>query len=709
LEKFAGMRISITPNIMTKISGAISLVVAGVLFLLVFIIDAVQKNLEIDLGFIVQLRNLFVVIMFVGIYLFIKSVIPKRSVNALRMFGIVFITILAFLTIFLILRLISIDGYEAFELKIIPTDYLTILFFSFAAVVSGATAIIFLYTISQLIFFKRRKGTQRNFIIFLVMLGAASLSTWNLQPLEKSTLSYILFMAAVVAGIANSFRFSWIVYLSKREKMFSIGYGLLLFILLIFFNVSLSENGFINKSLLFYSYPLQFFVRIVAIFSVIYFGMSFVVSLFHLPTAEAFDRKRIELSSVQNLSRLINRVFDFKDLVQTVTNLTIEVCEARSAWLEIIRYEDTDDGEYRCDLVSHKYIDPGEIDLITGDETGLRRYTIETKKVVVIDEFARDRRTRNIAQSVRNIGSLICVPLVSQDQMIGILYAAKTMEYSFDQEDTALISTFADHASIAIENSRLIEQSIERERMQQELMVAQKVQKKLLNQNLPKLAGFELDAFSAPAFEVGGDYYDASKLDEKKIGIVVGDVSGKGVSAAFYMAELKGIFQALSKSSTSTKDFLIKANNALFGSIEKSAFISLIYAILDSENASMCLSRAGHCPMIHFQNGKVNVHKPTGIGLGLTGASLFNEVIEEESIAINQGDICVFYTDGVTEARNREGEEFGTERLIKMIVENSHLSPQDLRKAILQEITSYTGLDSFDDDLTILILKRNIA
>ncbi len=703
------MKLSITQNIMTKISGAVSLAVAGVLFLIVFFIDAVQKNLEIDFGLIVQLRNLFVVLTFVGIYLFIRTIMPKRSVQALRLFGIIFITILSFLTVFLILRLISIDGYEAVEMQITPTDYLTLLFFSLASVISGTAAIIFLYTISQLIFFKRRKGTQRNFIIFLVLLGAASLSTWNLQSLEKSTLSYILFMGAVIAGIANSFKFSWIVYLSKREKMFSIGYSLLLFILFIIFNVTLSENGFINKSLLYYSYPLQFFVRIVAIFSVIYFGMSFVVSLFHLPTAEAFDRKRIELSSVQNLSKLITRVFDFKDLVQTVTNLTIEVSEARSAWLEIIRHDDAGGGTIRFELVAHKNIMPAEIDLITGDDTGLRRYSIETKKVVVVDEFIRDRRTRNIAQSVRNIGSLICVPLLSQNELIGILYAAKTIEYGFDEEDTALISTFADNASIAIENSRLIEQSIKRERLQQELMVAQKVQKKLLSQTIPKLAGFELDAFSSPAFEVGGDYYDIAILGEKRIGIVVGDVSGKGVSAAFYMAELKGIFQALSKSCTSTTEFLIKANNALFGSIEKSAFISLIYAILNIENATLGLSRAGHCPMIHFQNGKVNLHKPTGIGLGLTGASLFNEVIEEESISVGPGDICVFYTDGVTEARNPEGEEFGTERLIGTIVNNSHLNPQELRKAILDDITSYTGLDSFDDDLTILILKRNIA
>jgi phosphoserine phosphatase RsbU/P len=701
------MNYSIAHNIRTKISGAVSLLAAGILFLAVFIIDAVNKNLEIDLGLISQLRHVFVIVAFAGIFLFLQSVMPKRSVNALRLFGIIFITILGFLAVFLILSLVSLNGFEAIETKLVPTDHLTILFASLTSILTGSAGFIFLFIIAQLIYIKRRKGTQRNFVIFLVLLIAASLSTWNLDPLESSRISYILFICAVLTGIANSFKFSWIVYLSKREKLYSIGYGFLLFILLIIFNVSLSENGFINKSLLYYSYPLQFFIRIVAIFSVIYFGMSFVVSLFHLPTAEAFDRKRIELSSVHNLSRLITRVFDFKDLVQTVTNLTIEVTEAKSAWLEVIQRTESDSNDQRFQVVAHKNIEPSQIDIITHEDTGLRRHITETKKVVVIDEFARDRRTRNLARTITNLGSLICVPLVSQDQMIGILYAAKHMEFGFDQEETELISTFADHATIAIENSRLIEQSLERERLQQELMVAQKVQKKLLPQKLPILDGFDLDAYSAPAFEVGGDYYDIAILDNDRIGIVIGDVSGKGVSAAFYMAELKGIFQALSKSCKTATEFLKKANNALYGSIDKSAFISLIYAIIDTESATMHLSRAGHCPMIHLHNGKPTLHKPNGIGLGLTGTSLFDEVIEEDVVSLEYNDVCVFYTDGVTEARNVHGEEYSTERLVTVITRNKHRSALELRNLILEDVTAYTGNKSFDDDLTIVILKRN--
>jgi phosphoserine phosphatase RsbU/P len=707
MEANKNMRISVSEIIRAKLSGAVALVGSGALFVIVFIIDAVKKNLEIDLGLVGQFRSLFLLVAFFGTYLFIRSLLPKKRTNPLRLFGLTLVTVLSFLSVVLVVSLISVNGFEAIEMQLNPVDYITILFSSVISIVTGVAFIILLTVIAELIFIKRRKGTKRNFIIFLVLLLASALSTWNLEALQTSTTSYVLFIITVFVGIANSFKFSWIVYLTKREKLYSIGYGFLLFVLLIIVNISLTESGFINRSLLYYSYPLQFFIRIVAIFSVIYFGMSFIVSLFHLPTAEAFDRKRIELSSLHNLSRLITRVFNFNDLVQTVTNLTIEVTEARSAWLEIQRADAESEHESRFEVVAHKNIDPAEIKMITDDETGLRRHIIETKRVVVIDEFSGDRRTRNLSRSVKNIGSMIGVPLVSQDQMIGILYAAKNIEFGFDQEDTDLIATFADHVTIAIENSRLIEESIERERLQQELMVAQKVQKKLLPQQLPVLEKFDLDAFSSPAFEVGGDYFDIVSLDDERLGIVVGDVSGKGVSAAFYMAELKGIFQALSKSCRSAREFLIRANNALYGSIEKSAFISLIYAIIDLRQSTVQLSRAGHCPMIHVQNGAARLHRPTGIGLGLTGAALFDDVIEEETVRLEVGDICAFYTDGITEARNTAGEEYGSDRLIHLIRANKTLSTRRLRELILEDVSTFIENRSFDDDLTIVILKRN--
>ncbi len=683
------------------------MLIAGALFILIFVIDAVRKNLELDLGLIVQLRSLFLILGMFGVYLFVTSLLPRKRKNPLNLFGISLITILAFLATAIGVSLLPVSGFEAVELTLVPVDHLTILFASVISLVAGVASIIILVVIRELIFIKRRKGTKRNFIILLVLLFVTALSAWNLEPLDSSTVTYVLFIGTIIMAIANSFKFSWIVYLTKREKLYSIGYGFILFLLFIVLNIFLGESTFFNRSLLYYSYPLRFFISSIAIFGVIYFGMSFIVSLFHLPTAEAFDRKRIELSSLHNLSRLITRVFDFDDLVKSVTNLTIEVTEAKSAWLEVLDVNGNANGEYN--VVAHKNIDRQEIEIVNGVDGGIRNYIIETKKVLVIDEFTSDKRTRHLARSVRNIGSLIGVPLIAQETMIGILYAAKNMEFGFDQEDADLVTTFADHVSIAIENSRLIEESLERERLQQELMVAQKVQRKLLPQSLPLIDGFELDAFSSLAFEVGGDYYDLTMFSPRKLGIVVGDVSGKGVSAAFYMAELKGIFQALSRSCSSARDFLIQANNALYGSIEKSSFISLIYAIVDTADGTARLARAGHCPMIHLSGEDVTLHKPTGIGLGLTGADLFDTYIEEKVIRLQPDDVCVFYTDGITEARNLSLEEFGSERLVEIIRRNRDRTPREIREAVLSNVSEFTQRHSYDDDLTIVILKRNSA
>jgi phosphoserine phosphatase RsbU/P len=690
-----------------KISGAFSMIVAGALFILIFVIDAARKNLALDLGLIVQLRHLFLVLALLGVYLFVSSLIPRKRIHPLKIFGVTLVTILAFLASAISVSLIPLAGFEAVELLLVPADYITILFASIISIIGGIASIIFLIVLKDLIFIKRRKGTKRNFIVLLVFLFATALSGWNLQPLESSTVTYILFIGTIVTAIANSFKFSWIVYLTKREKLYSIGYGFLLFVLFIILNIFLSESSFFNRSLLYYSYPLRFFVSSIAIFGVIYFGMSFVVSLFHLPTAEAFDRKRIELSSLHNLSRLITRVFDFQDLVQTVTNLTIEVTEAKSAWLEVLDEEAGESANGSFTVVAHKNIDPQEIEIMSNSEGGIRGYIVDAKKVIVIDEFTNDKRTRHLSRAVKNIGSLIGVPLISQETMIGILYAAKNIEYGFDQEDADLVATFADHVSIAIENSRLIEESLERERLQQELMVAQKVQRRLLPEYLPKIEGFDMDAFSSLAYEVGGDYYDIAMLDENRMGIVVGDVSGKGVSAAFYMAELKGIFQALSRTSYSAREFLIRANRALYGSIDKSSFISLIYSIIEVKRGIARLARAGHCPMIHVSGEHAELHKPNGIGLGLTGSDLFDDVIQETSITLEQNDVCVFYTDGITEARNASREEFGSDRLVSVILENRHKTARNIREAVLNSVNLFTERQTFDDDLTIVILKRN--
>jgi serine phosphatase RsbU (regulator of sigma subunit) len=205
--------------------------------------------------------------------------------------------------------------------------------------------------------------------------------------------------------------------------------------------------------------------------------------------------------------------------------------------------------------------------------------------------------------------------------------------------------------------------------------------------------------------EVGGDYYDIITLPDEKIGIVIGDVSGKGVSAAFYMAEVKGIVMSLSRICTTPRELLSRANDTLMETLEKNMFISAIYGVLDVRNAELTLARAGHCPVIYISHNSVELIRSTGIGLGLTDSVQFGLSTEERIIKLITGDICIFYTDGITESRNAEMEEYGYERLMQIASTCSHCSANEMKERILRSVQTFIGQGTYNDDVTLIVMK----
>ena len=289
------------------------------------------------------------------------------------------------------------------------------------------------------------------------------------------------------------------------------------------------------------------------------------------------------------------------------------------------------------------------IEVITMDsESSLRRLVLDSKRALLIDDAGSDRRTRHIKKRGVSIGSLLSVPLVSQGEPIGFLHATKDFEFGFDQDDIDVMTTFADHVTIAIENSKLIEKSLKRERYQQEIMVAQQMQKRLLPQRLPYYACLDIAAVSEPSMEVGGDYYDFVKLDGDRLGVVVGDVSGKGVSAAFYMAEVKGIFQSISKLCASPRELLLRSNESLTESLERKAFISLLYGIIDMQKGTLTVARAGHCPGRRGGLQHRRDRQPTGKNQ--------HHRVQPAAVDGNAADHCFSRADGRLLTRRSTGE-----------------------------------------------------
>ena len=679
-----------------------------ILILAVFIIDVIRKAVDVESSGLGVLRDVFLLLGFVLLLILLEQSTRGKRFPPLRILGLLLIASGIVVILSAVLATGVSDNFDIKGNDLLPLGFDALFVAFLLGLTLGLFTTVLMRGLRELVLFKRRKHSRRNLIAFFVILTATGIVAFWLKPLEENTLMSFLFFCTLGLAVMNSFRLSWIIYLTKREKVITLIYSFFLFLSFVILNVLLNNNTLISHSLLYFSDILAKIIVLSCLFGNMYFGMTFVSTLFHLPTAEAFDRKTTEVTSLHNLGRLVTQVFDFHDLVETVTTMTLQICEGGSTWLELIHSESVgtqpDAKAYIAEVVATKNISLEEIDKIMLPAGDVRDDVIKARELLSIDDVEQDRRFAHVKKSGVHIGSLVAAPLVSRNGLIGILYATKKMSFGFFKDDVDVITAFADQASIAIENSRLIKKSIERERLMREMTLAQEMQKKLLPQELPRVHGIDVDAISTPAFEVGGDYYDFVQLDDRRLGIVVGDVSGKGVSAAFYMSEVKGIFQAISRLHTSPREFIIHANEALSSSIDKHSFVSLIYAVIDTTSGLLTLSRAGHCPMLHISKNEVRYLRPGGMGLGMSRGSVFADAMKEESVTLSPGDVCIFYTDGVTEARCGD-DEYGYDRLLERGKAAAEKSASQIKEEVLEEIKSYTGDHPNHDDLTLLVVK----
>lgn len=527
----------------------------------------------------------------------------------------------------------------------------------------------------------------------LVFFILASLSIYFFGNENFSFLSTTFFAVSVLLMIFNSIRISWIAFLSKKEKIYLL---LLSFVIVILFVVNIlnsPEGTIYNQIVTAFSPSLRQFSQMVMIYGSIYFAFLFFTTLFHLPTAEAYDRKAQEVTSLQYFSKLITEVLDFNDLAETVTDIAQKLSGSKAAWII------WKNGVKPTTLAAKNigFIDSDKLTTQILERINIENLT-STKTFHLKEVLANN--------TSENLFSVVSVsPIKTRGETQGILVAAKNQNQFFTKDDLTAIETFSDYASVAIENSRLLEESIEKERLEKELDVARDIQRKILPLEIPKYPGLEIASVFIPAFEVGGDYYDFFKINETKLGFVIADVSGKGISAAFIMAEVKGIFESLSKTMERPKDILIKANDILKETLDIKSFVSAAYGYFDLKEKKLIFSRAGHCPLFLLRDTDSKQIRPSGLGLGLSSKEYFEQTLEEYSIDLMKNDTIVLYTDGVTEAKNEQLEDFGDKHFLNVLQANVSLSAEELSNKIIKEITVFSSkLDQYDD-ITLVIFK----
>jgi sigma-B regulation protein RsbU (phosphoserine phosphatase) len=248
----------------------------------------------------------------------------------------------------------------------------------------------------------------------------------------------------------------------------------------------------------------------------------------------------------------------------------------------------------------------------------------------------------------------------------------------------------------------------EKQRLDDELRIAREIQKSLLPIAPPAMAGMTIADLCEPAREVGGDYYDFFELSPRRLGVMVADVSGKGTSAALYMAELKGLMLALTRKEESPRRLLIEANRLLSEHLDNRSFITMTYAIIDLETRTLTCARAGHTPLIVVSGGRSHVICPSGMVLGLRlpgAAERFAEVLEEHTRPLAAGDVIVLYTDGITEAMNADGDLFSDEALGRVVEGQDDQDAAGIRERVVREVRAFVGDAEPHDDMTMIVLK----
>lgn len=339
---------------------------------------------------------------------------------------------------------------------------------------------------------------------------------------------------------------------------------------------------------------------------------------------------------------------------------------------------------------------------------GIIGESAKSGEAILVQDAATDSRVPKTALDYLSIRSIMVAPLKAREHVSGVLAVVnKRNAPVFTGEDLELLQTLADQAASTVEMVKLHTEVAEKQRIEQELKVAHDFQKMLLPSSCPEVEGFALAAFSEPALEVGGDYYDFFWVDKAKryLGIAIADVSGKGIPGALIMSMVRCTMRAEARENLSPKDVLMRANQGVYSDTKENVFITMTYGILDTRERKLRFARAGHEPLVTIKrDSSVRLTSPDGIALGMVSNDLF-DVVEESVVQLEPGEVAVLYTDGVVEAMDDRANEYGQQRFFDFVAAQRDLAPQEMIEKTIADIQVFTQGHPQHDDITMLAIK----
>jgi len=466
--------------------------------------------------------------------------------------------------------------------------------------------------------------------------------------------------------------------------------------------VSVTLNFFMGKYQAAQSqaFPILFTLGVILIFNPLRNRVQAVVD-------RLFFRKEYDYGAVvDKVSGAITSLLDLGEVLRRLTRTFVEDMFVSTTSVMLLNTAATEyrvylaDGERKTEVEGKAFRSDGPLIQIIEEK---RR---ELTKFDVLEDPKYSSVSSTCVADFEIVHATLMVPLVFQDRVIGLLnLAEKKSGKAYNRQDIDLLHAVANQGAVAIENARLFQENLEKQRMEEELNIARDLQMSMLPSVCPQIAGFAIAATSIPAREVGGDFFDFIEMGKDRLGLVVGDVTGKSVSGALVMAAARSVFRMLSEEKFRVGDIMIRANKRIKKDIKSGMFVALLYAVLDGRNKMLSLCSAGQTQPIYFSSKTGEARLKDTLGDKFPLGILDEADYQETQIRLEPGDRLVFYTDGIVEAMNANKEMFGFDRLLQVVREARSMNADSLLKEITNQVNEFCGGAPQSDDLTVIVVS----
>ena len=405
-----------------------------------------------------------------------------------------------------------------------------------------------------------------------------------------------------------------------------------------------------------------------------------------------------ELSFLNELSGTIGSLFNSKEIMQMIIKKSIRSIHAEQGAIILVDEE----GDQEMKTLVRSMISYGSRKPFSLHQSLLGWMHINKKPISIADPH-KDEQFPEIGWD-KSLRTIACVPLIVKSKLTGILSVFNKREgREFTVEDLRLLSIIASQSAQVVENARLYEEEQALMKLQEEARLAREIQINLLPKSAPDVPGYDIAGKSVPAFSVGGDYYDFITTDEDKIAVCLGDISGKGMPAAMLMSNLQATIRSQALVSGAVHACICSSNKLLFQSTDINKYATCFYGNLDIRKNEFCYTNAGHNPPVLFKKTSKPILLKTG---GPVLGFIDNLDYKDETVSFDPGDMCVIYSDGITEAMDTLENEFGEKKLKALIKENLDLSSGEIIEKIIEAVNKHSRGVPQSDDITVVVIKR---